>query len=291
VTGCDTGFGNLLAKRLDSLGCHVFAGCLTETGETDLKKTCSSRLHTVSLDVSKPDSVRHAFEFVKNKLPPGKGLWGVVNNAGILGMVGPPEWLKVDNYRSVADVNLYGLIDVAMTFLPLVKKERGRVVNMASVAGRISVPVLIPYCVSKHGIEAFTDGLRRAMYAFGIKVIVIEPGWTSTPITHQSNFVSLVNKGWNQASSEVQAEYGEDFHKYCETEMLSAFEKTGSTNPTPIVDAYVHAVLGRYPRARYVVGNDAKFIYLPIQALPEWLSDWLLDNSDPKKPKPAVLKH
>ena len=74
VTGCDTGFGNLIAKRLDQLGCHVFAGCLTEKGETELKKICSERLHAISLDVTRNESVRKALEYVKAKLPSGRGL-------------------------------------------------------------------------------------------------------------------------------------------------------------------------------------------------------------------------
>jgi short-subunit dehydrogenase len=73
VTGCDSGFGQALARRLDGLGCHVFAGCLTETGQQELVKTGSERLQTLDLDVTKHDSVLKAFEFVKSKLPPGKG--------------------------------------------------------------------------------------------------------------------------------------------------------------------------------------------------------------------------
>src|SRR5688572_25449596 len=65
VTGCDTGFGNLIAKRLDQLGCQVFAGCLTEKGETELKKACSDRLHAISLDVTRKESVGKALEYVK----------------------------------------------------------------------------------------------------------------------------------------------------------------------------------------------------------------------------------
>jgi len=68
ITGCDSGFGHQLAKRLDSLGCQVFAGCLTEKGETELKKTCSERVHTISLDVTNHYSVRRAFELVNNKV-------------------------------------------------------------------------------------------------------------------------------------------------------------------------------------------------------------------------------
>src|SRR6218665_1391834 len=73
VTGCDTGFGNLIAKRLDQLECHVFAGCLTEKGETELKKACSERLHVISLDVTRKESVRKALEYVEGRLPEGRG--------------------------------------------------------------------------------------------------------------------------------------------------------------------------------------------------------------------------
>ena len=73
MTGCDTGFGNILAKRLDALGCHVFAGCLTPAGGEELKKECSDRLKVVPLDVSNAESVKKAFEVVKAALPEGKG--------------------------------------------------------------------------------------------------------------------------------------------------------------------------------------------------------------------------
>ena len=74
VTGCDSGFGNLVTKRLDGLGCHVFAGCFTEKGEDDLRKSCSDRVHPFHLDVTKSEDVQKALEFVKSKLPSGKGL-------------------------------------------------------------------------------------------------------------------------------------------------------------------------------------------------------------------------
>src|SRR5687768_2364151 len=88
------------------------------------------------------------------------GLWGLINNAGILGIFAPPEWLIIDDYKAISNVNLYGTIDVTMTFLPLVKLARGRIVNTSSINGRVSLPILIPYSVSKYGVEAFTDGLR-----------------------------------------------------------------------------------------------------------------------------------
>ena len=74
ITGCDSGFGHELAKRLDLLGCHVFAGCFTEKGEIELKKICSERLHLVQLDVTNHDSITRAFELISSRLQSaGKG--------------------------------------------------------------------------------------------------------------------------------------------------------------------------------------------------------------------------
>ena len=74
VTGCDTGFGNVAAKRLDGMGCHVIAGCLTEAGETDLRKSCSEKLKTIEMDVSRAESIQRAYQLVNNILPQGKGM-------------------------------------------------------------------------------------------------------------------------------------------------------------------------------------------------------------------------
>ena len=89
-----------------------------------------------------------------------RGLWGIVNNAGTMMSVGLAQWMTVDDYRRQCDVNLFGLIDVTMTFLPLVVKTAGRVVNTSSLAGRLALPTYAPYSVSKFAVEAFTDALR-----------------------------------------------------------------------------------------------------------------------------------
>ncbi len=74
ITGCDSGFGNAAAQKLDSLGCNVIATCFTEKGETELMKCCSTKLHALHLDVSCDKSVQKLYEEVtKNILPSGKG--------------------------------------------------------------------------------------------------------------------------------------------------------------------------------------------------------------------------
>ena len=84
----------------------------------------------------------------------------MVNNAGIAGAPGPSSWLQMSDYHECFGVNLLGLIDVSTTFLPLIKKGKGRVVSTASVFGRTALSGATPYTISKYGVEAFMDGLR-----------------------------------------------------------------------------------------------------------------------------------
>ena len=84
VTGCGSGFGRAAAIKLDSLGCHVIAACRTEKAETELRKSCSTKLTTICMDISKHDEIIKAFDHVKQILPAGRGLWALLNNAGRL---------------------------------------------------------------------------------------------------------------------------------------------------------------------------------------------------------------
>ncbi|PIO23337.1 hypothetical protein AB205_0200280 [Aquarana catesbeiana] len=158
ITGCDSGFGNLLAKKLDKRGMKVLAACLTETGAENLKKEASSRLQTTILNVTNSESVSSAVKWV-NYIVSDQGLWGLVNNAGIGTPTAPNEWLTKDDFKKILDVNLLGLIDVTLNMLPLIRRARGRVVNVSSVAGRVAI-FGGGYCPSKYGVESFSDSLR-----------------------------------------------------------------------------------------------------------------------------------
>lgn len=92
--------------------------------------------------------------------PLSPGLWGLVNNAGIAIPSGPNQWLNKQDFARVLDVNLLGMIEVTLSMLPLVRKARGRVVNVSSIVGRMSLGGGGGYCISKYGIEAFSDSLR-----------------------------------------------------------------------------------------------------------------------------------
>ncbi|CAH1774581.1 unnamed protein product [Owenia fusiformis] len=290
ITGCDTGFGNLLAKKLDKMGCNVFAACLTEKGQKDLDDETSTRVDVFHMNVADHQSVVDGANYVKGKLPQGVGLWGLVNNAGLTGALGPSEWLTLEDYNKVFSVNLLGLIDVTTEFQSLIKKAQGRIVNTASIVGRVTIAATVPYCISKYGVESFSDALRFNLWAFKCSVHIIEPGFHKTSITNVDLNVASFRRSYNQAPQEVKDEYGDEFIDAACGMMKEKTEQFLSPKLMDVVNAYSHALFSVYPRNRYQVGSDSKLFFIPLSFMHSAFQDFffrLLANRD-VKPKGAL---
>ncbi|NWJ00052.1 RDH7 dehydrogenase, partial [Crypturellus undulatus] len=283
VTGCDSGFGQLLALRLDARGLRVLAACLTEPGAARLRAAASPRLHTLLLDVTRSESVAAAAACVRECVG-DRGLWGLVNNAGISVPTGPNEWLRKEDFAQVLDVNLLGLVDVTLAMLPLVRHARGRIVNVASVMGRVAF-VGGGYCPSKHGVEAFSDSLRLEMRHFGVKVSIIEPGYFNTAVTDSDILERNIRCAWGRLPEEARESYGEGFlHHFLKA--VQDMKKSCSSNLSAVTDCMEHALTSRHPRARYSAGWDAKLFYLPLSYLPSAWADTVLSRSYPRPARP-----
>uniref|UniRef100_A0A672YF24 Retinol dehydrogenase 1 n=1 Tax=Sphaeramia orbicularis TaxID=375764 RepID=A0A672YF24_9TELE len=226
ITGCDSGFGNLLARQLDGRGFRVIAACLTEEGASALSSLASPRLKTLQLDVTDSASIRRAVEAVRAEVGE-RGLWGLVNNAGRSIPIGPTEWMQLEDFRKVLDVNLIGVIEVTLAFLPLLKKARGRVVNVASILGRLALTGG-GYCLSKYGVEAFSDSLRREMQHFGINVSIIEPGFFKTAVTRPDLIEADLRRLWTRLPQDVKDSYGASYINDCKRS--SMFSMLGLVN-------------------------------------------------------------
>ncbi|KAK2503449.1 hypothetical protein MC885_006001, partial [Smutsia gigantea] len=214
ITGCDSGFGNLLARQLDTRGLRVLAACLTEEGAEQLRRRTSDRLETVILDVTKTDDIAAAAQWVKERVG-DRGLWGLVNNAGTFHAVCCTEWLTMEAYMNTIKVNLLGLIEVTLNMLPLVKKAQGRIVNISSILGRVAFIGGV-YCSSKYGVEAFSDVLRRELQHFGVKVSIIEPGYFRTGMTDQKRTPEKVKQAWEDIPAHIRETYGQKYFDACE---------------------------------------------------------------------------
>ncbi|XP_038664367.1 estradiol 17-beta-dehydrogenase 2-like [Scyliorhinus canicula] len=151
ITGCDSGFGHALAKHLDQLGFTVFAGVmhLTGPGAEDLRMGGSQRLTVLQLDVTNSDQIARTFAKIKDDLD-YKGLWGVVNNAGVLEFVADAELLPLNIYKRCMEVNFFGVVELTKMFLPLLRQAKGRLVNVTSVSGIIPSSVfIVKHCIVK----------------------------------------------------------------------------------------------------------------------------------------------
>ncbi|KAM9319494.1 retinol dehydrogenase 5 isoform 1-T2 [Gastrophryne carolinensis] len=280
ISGCDTGFGNLLAKRLSRKGFHVLAGCLTQAGADDLQKACPTGLKTTLLDVTKAESIRKAVEWVKSEVG-SKGLYGLVNNAGIANPIGPTEWMNLEDYRRVMEVNAFGTIGVTLAFLSLLKQGQGRIVNMASVLGRISANGG-GYCVSKYAVEAFSDSLRRDMQHFGVKVCIIEPGFFKTAVTNLDSIERSLKQLWDQMPPESRKSYGDVYYqKYMKVQRL-IMNFICDADISKVPKCIEHALQARHPRTRYSPGWDAKLVWLPASYMPSFIVDAVLAFVLPK---------
>ena len=129
----------------------------------------------MQVDVADQASVRAAAEAVGGRLDV------LVNNAGIA-VGGVVEALPLDDLRHQLEVNVVGQVAVTQALLPALRAASGRIVFISSVSGRASVPALTPYAASKFAIEAIADGLRVELRAWGIDVVLVEPGSIDTDI-------------------------------------------------------------------------------------------------------------
>ncbi|KAM9319929.1 retinol dehydrogenase 7-like [Gastrophryne carolinensis] len=284
ITGCDTGFGNRLAKQLDQRRMKVLATCLTETGAENLQKETSRRLQTRVLDVTDAEGVSSATKWVEHNVR-NKGLWGLVNNAGIGIPTAPNSWLHKEDFTKVLDVNLLGMIDVTLCLLPLIIKARGRIINMSSVMGRLSF-VGGGYPISRFAVEAFSDSLRRELQPFGVKVCIIEPSSYKTPATDVQTTMQSIHDIWRQAPQWAKNNYGQQyFHDYC------SFIKYRLSKCNPkirqVTDNIEHALTAVHPWSRYSVGWITKLCYVPLSYLPALISDYIL--AYPLAKPPAAL--
>lgn len=269
ITGASTGIGRTSALHLDTLGFRVFAGVRKAADGEALRRDASDRLTPLSIDVTDAASIEAAAKEVAGALG-GEGLAGLVNNAGIV-VSGPLEFVPMDEWRQQMEVNFFGLVAVTQAFLPLVRKAKGRIVNVSSIGGKVSTPFLSPYAASKHAVEGLSDSLRRELRSLGIFVSLIEPGAVATPIWEKGNAAAKERRA--QLSEEANALYGAAMGKL--QEAVGKVEK-GAIPPEEVAKAIAHALTADRPKTRYLVGIEAKVQNALSILLPDRMMDGFL---------------
>jgi NAD(P)-dependent dehydrogenase (short-subunit alcohol dehydrogenase family) len=269
VTGASSGIGRATALRLDRAHHRVFAGVRRDSDADTLRAEASERLTPVLLDVTDAASLDAAVKTVEGVVGDA-GLDGTVNNAGIaIGAI--QEFLDLDELRQQLEVNVVGVAAVTRAFLPLIRKAKGRIVNVGSLSGYVSAPFTGPYNASKHALEGLTDSLRRELRLWDLSVSLIEPGTIKTPIWDKAQ--SQTGELRAKLSEEQRALYGPVLDVM---DRFVARSSAGNVPPDAVARAIEHALTARRPRTRYRVGLDARAAWWTLRLLPDrWVDAFL----------------
>lgn len=269
ITGASSGIGAACARYLDGMGFTVWAGVRrTEDGEA-LARSTSARLRVLLLDVTDPDSIAAASRTFTEALPEA-GLAGLVNNAGI-SVAGPLELLPLAEVRTQFEVNVIGALAVTQAVLPLLRRGRGRIVNISSIAGLAATPFLGAYCGSKFALEAMSDALRLELAPWGIAVTLVEPGAIQSQIWQRATMSATRTLGG--VAPESLALYA---HPLSRMQDVMAAASARAIPAEAVARVVARALTASSPRARYLVGKDARFRAALKWLLPDRAQDRLL---------------
>lgn len=268
ITGASTGIGAACAIRLAAAGMHVYAGVREDAAGAALRAQNAALITPLHIDVTDAGSIAAAVATLDAQLGDA-GLNGLINNAGIA-IGGPLEVLPMNEIRRQFDVNVFGALAVTQAFLPQLRRARGRIVNMGSIAGRIALPFLGPYCMSKSALRAMTHALRLEVDAWGIDVALVEPGAIATPIWKKSNAAADVMQATLQ--NDTLAHYSRHLEGI---RRVIAKAEEQAISADAVARAVEHALTAAHPKTEYLVGNDARMRAAINAVLPQFLQDRL----------------
>jgi NAD(P)-dependent dehydrogenase (short-subunit alcohol dehydrogenase family) len=244
VTGSNSGLGLKMTQQLSQNGFYVYAGVLHKNEMAVMNKMAN--VTAVQFDVRKQTEVDAAVEFIKLQ---GRGLYGLINNAGI-NVFGPLLEVPIEQLHYQMEVNVYGVVRVTQAFAPLIIESKGRIVTTGSVAGIVTPPIFGAYSMSKHAIEAFNDTLAIEMARFDVSVHVIEPS------TYKSNIGIAAKKLMDDVNYWTEdTAYPQEL-----AYLLDALTKMDQQpDPEPVGKAALHALQSNAPKTRYMVtGTEAQ---------------------------------
>ncbi len=266
ITGASGGIGTACTVALAQAGFRVFAGVRQQKHGELLQQLDPKSIVPLVIDVTDLSTIESARDEIEKAIG-DRGLYGLVNNAGIL-VSAPIECLSLEEFRHQLEVNVIGQVAVIQAFLPAVRTAKGRIVNMSSVSGFVAFPFTGAYCASKFALEAITDSLRMELHPWGISVVAIEPPFVKTKIWEKA--VANNNTVQSPLSKNCQTLYGKNLErKYS----IALQEVEKAMSPDRVAKTLIRALCDRVPKTRYLVGQQAF-----MSAIASWFPDRLRDR-------------
>jgi len=271
ITGTSTGIGEACAARLAARGWTVYAGVRRAEDGDRLKSQHSGDVRPVILDVSNRDDMQRVLGVIEQDAG-GKGLQGLVNNAGV-GVGGPVEYVTEEDWRNVFDVNLFAVVALTRMAMPLLNAGKGRIVHIGSIGGRLASPGLGPYSASKHAVEALAESQRHELVLSKspVRVALIEPGEVKTAIWDKAD------ESADELERTIDAE-GRKRYQWLidQTRGFISEGRNKGVAPDKVAEAVEHALTASRPKARYLVGPDAKLSGHLLTRLPDRARDAMI---------------
>ncbi|TXG38520.1 SDR family oxidoreductase [Seonamhaeicola maritimus] len=238
VTGASSGIGLKITEQLSDKGYFVYAGARKQS---DLERlNAMENVQSIKLDVTKWDEINAAVETVKKE---GRGLYGLVNNAGV-GIWGALTEVEEDDLEFIFDVNVYGPYRITKAFAPLIMESKGRITTIGSISGILAGRFYGPYSMTKHAMEAYADALAVEMQKFDVHVSIVEPGGYNSKIVE-----SLIKRMNSNKKAFDNSLYKEEYDKL----IASKGDRSNLKEPTEVAEAVEKALFSDNPTRRYMI--------------------------------------
>ncbi|MEL7491206.1 MAG: SDR family oxidoreductase [Pseudomonadota bacterium] len=270
VTGVSSGIGRAIAVGLMKDGWHVF-GSVRKAPDAEPLEAFGDAFTPLIFDVTDDAGVAAASEQVSAALN-GATLKGLVNNAGVA-IGGPLRYLPMEELKKQFEINLFGALRVTQAFLPMLGADKsfsggpGKIINMSSVAGKIASPIMGPYSMSKHALEAFSDSLRRELLMHGIDVVTVAPGTIKTPI-------------WDKADDINVDQYKDTEYFDTLIGMREKYKDLGAEGlpPEAVSDVVCNIMSRPKPKTRYAILRNKFIMWTLPRLLPKRAVDKVLSE-------------
>lgn len=236
ITGTSSGIGLRMTELLSQNGFFIYAGVRNE--EDFARLNAMENVQAVQLDVTIQSEIDAAVAFVESE---GRGLYGLINNAGVV-VLGSLLELSEEDMDFQLDVNLFGPYRITKAFAPLIIASKGRVMTVSSISGILSGQRMGAYSMSKHGVEAFTDALAAEMQSLGVAVAAVEPG------NYKSQIMASMVERMKKIDDSEDSKYAAILNGLPEPLDRSQYKE-----PDDVAEAALHFLTNQAPKRRYMV--------------------------------------
>jgi NAD(P)-dependent dehydrogenase (short-subunit alcohol dehydrogenase family) len=264
VIGAAGGVGQQVTRQLLEQGWAVTATVLDRAEEQALRAAAPGVRDTLTLDLSNADGVLSTLSARIKELD-------AVAVCAAMGPVGPLETTPLALLRRTFEVNAIADVAIYQACMPMLRASEGRFAFVSSFSGKVSLPFVGAYSGSKFALEGLGDVMRREAAAFGVKVILIEPGGINTPMV--AGQVESAIRDRDALSDRFKPLYGSLYDTYIKV-LKSAL--TGGMPASQVASVVVEALTVEDPQTRYIVGEDAKFMCTQVAAMPDKQADQTL---------------